>query len=61
MSSLDTHNAMPPRKDMSAVKQTAQSTRFIEAAKKAEADESGKKFELAFKKIAKKQSPASKK
>ena len=29
----------------------AQSARFIEAAKKAEADETGKKFERAFKKI----------
>jgi hypothetical protein len=28
-----------------------QSARFIEAAKKAEADETGKKFERAFKKI----------
>jgi hypothetical protein len=31
-----------------------QSARFIEAAKKIGADESGKKFEKAFKKIAKK-------
>lgn len=29
----------------------SQSARFIEAAKKAEADETGKKFERAFKKI----------
>jgi hypothetical protein len=31
--------------------QSSQSARFIEAAKKAEADESGKKFERAFRKI----------
>jgi hypothetical protein len=35
------------------VKHTAQSARFIEAAKKTGADESGKSFEKAFKKIAK--------
>jgi hypothetical protein len=32
--------------------QAEQSARFIEAAKKAEADESGKKFDEAFSKIA---------
>jgi hypothetical protein len=32
----------------------SQSARFIEAAKKAGADESGKKFEKAFKKIVRK-------
>jgi|HubBroStandDraft_1064217.scaffolds.fasta_scaffold06578_4 hypothetical protein len=31
----------------------AQSARFIEAAKKAEADETGKKFEQAFRRIMK--------
>jgi hypothetical protein len=34
-------------------KETDQSARFIEAAKKAEADMSGKQFEKAFKKIVK--------
>ncbi len=34
-----------------ANRQSAQSARFIEAAKKIGADESGKKFEKAFKKI----------
>jgi hypothetical protein len=34
-------------------KTSNQSTRFIEAAKKAEADETGKKFERAFRKIVK--------
>jgi hypothetical protein len=36
-----------------AKKDSTQSARFIEAAKKAGADESGKKFEKAFKKIVK--------
>ena len=35
----------------------AQSARFIEAAKKIGADESGKKFEKAFKKIVKAEKP----
>jgi hypothetical protein len=34
-------------------KKRAQSARFIEAAKKAEADETGKKFERSFKKMLK--------
>ena len=34
-----------------------QSTRFIEAAKKTGADESGKKFEKAFKKVVKAEKP----
>ena len=37
-----------------------QSARFIEAAKKTGADESGKAFEKAFKKIAKAEKPAKK-
>jgi hypothetical protein len=39
--------------------QAEQSARFIEAAKKAGADESGKKFEKAFKKIIKPSAPRS--
>jgi hypothetical protein len=35
----------------------SQSARFIEAAKKAESDLSGKEFEKAFKKIVKKKKP----
>jgi len=35
----------------------SQSARFIEAAKKAEADETGKKFERVFKKIASPKKP----
>jgi hypothetical protein len=43
-------------------KKTAdQSARFIEAAKKAEADLSGKQFEKAFKKIVKAEKPGPKK
>jgi hypothetical protein len=38
-------------------KDIEQRTRFIEAAKKAGADESGKKFEKAFKKIVKAEKP----
>lgn len=38
-----------------------QSARFIEAAKKAEADESGKRFEEAFKKISKSKPPKARK
>jgi hypothetical protein len=38
-----------------------QSSRFIEAAKKTGADESGKSFEKAFKKIVKAEKPARKK
>ena len=41
----------------SASKEKAQSARFIEAAKKTGADESGKTFEKAFKKIAKADKP----
>ena len=41
--------------------QKAQKARFIEAAKKAEADLSGKEFERAFKKIVKAEKPAPKK
>jgi hypothetical protein len=37
-----------------------QSARFIEAAKKAEADLSGKEFEKAFKKIVKAEKPGKK-
>jgi len=37
---------------------TEQSARFIEAAKKAEADETGKKFERVFKKIVPPKKPA---
>lgn len=44
---------MSSRKDRS----TAQSARFIEAAKKAGADVSGRTFEKAFKKIVKAQKP----
>jgi hypothetical protein len=40
-----------PLMPMPRKKKTDQSARFIEAAKKAEADETGKKFERAFKKI----------
>jgi len=40
-----------------ASKEKAQSARFIEAAKKTGADETGKKFEKAFKKIVKGQKP----
>jgi hypothetical protein len=36
---------------------TSQSSRFIEAAKKTGADESGKPFEKAFKKIVKAEKP----
>ena len=39
-------------------KQRSQSARFIEAAKKAEADETGKKFERAFKKIVRPNKPS---
>ena len=39
------------------MKDSTQSTRFIEAAKKAEADLSGKQFEKAFKKIVKAEKP----
>jgi hypothetical protein len=50
---------------MNAVKKSKektadQSTRFIEAAKKAEADLSGKEFEKAFKKIVKAEKPGKK-
>jgi hypothetical protein len=38
--------------------QSGQSARFIEAAKKTGADESGKTFEKAFKKIVKAEKPA---
>ena len=38
-----------------------QGERFIEAARKAEADESGKKFEKVFKKIVKAEKPPPKK
>ena len=38
-------------------KSNAQSARFIEAAKKTGADESGKTFEKAFKKIVKAEKP----
>jgi hypothetical protein len=38
-------------------KSDTQSARFIEAAKKAEADLSGKEFERAFKKIVKAEKP----
>jgi hypothetical protein len=42
---------MPARKKSAAEKQPDQSKRFVEAARVIEADESGKKFERAFKKI----------
>lgn len=44
----------------SAEKEPDQKTRFIEAAKKAEADMSGKAFEKAFKKIVKAEKPEKK-
>ena len=44
---------MPEKRKTSA----DQSVRFIEAAKKTGADESGKKFEKAFKKIVKAEKP----
>ena len=43
------------------LKAADQRARFIEAAKKAEADESGKAFEKAFKKIVKAEKPHPKK
>jgi hypothetical protein len=44
-----------------AKSESTQAARFIEAAKKAEADLSGKEFERAFKKIVKAEKPAQKK
>jgi hypothetical protein len=44
----------------SPIKAQAQSARFIEAAKKTGADESGKPFEKAFKKIVKADKPEKK-
>ena len=50
---------MPSRKR--TISEQTQSARFVEAAKKAEADLSGKQFERAFKKIVKAEKPAQKK
>lgn len=47
-------------KEANQSKRKAQSARFIEAAKQLGADESGKKFERAFKKIVKQKQPAKK-
>lgn len=51
---MQNKNSLKPKKD-------DQSARFIEAAKKTGADESGKAFEKAFRKVVKAEKPPNKK